>query len=72
MNQQSRVILKDGNARSLTAKKQTREDLQANKQTQGVLGQTSEGTQCVLGESDVKGFDDERIRSLISSLKPIE
>ncbi len=30
-----------------------------SQQIQGVLGQTSEGTQWVKGESDVKGFDDE-------------
>ncbi len=50
-----------GNARSFTA----------NKQMRGVLGQTSEGTQWVLGESDVKGFDGERIRSLISYPKAL-
>ncbi len=53
-NQQTRVILKDGkrkkfyskkaNARSFTAIKQTQGVLQ---QIQGVLGQTSEGTQWV-------------------------
>ncbi len=50
-----------GNARSFTA----------NKQMRGVLGQTSEGTQWVLGESDAKGFDDERIHSLISYPKAL-
>ncbi len=66
MNQQSRVILKDGKRKEFNSKKANARIFTANKQTRGVLGQTSEGTQCVLGESDVKGFDDERIRSLIS------
>jgi len=42
-----------------------------SQQIQGVLGQTSEGTQWVLGESDAKGFDGERIRSLISYPKAL-
>ncbi len=66
MNQQSRVILKDGKRKEFNSKKANARIFTANKQTRGVLGQTSEGTQWVLGESDVKGFDDERIRSLIS------
>ncbi len=52
-----------GNARSFTANKQTQGVLQ---QIQGVLGQTSEGTPWVKGESDVKGFDGEQTHSLIS------
>ncbi len=66
MNQQTRVILKDGKRKEFNRKKANARRFTTNKQTQGVLGQTSEGTQWVLGESDVKGFDDERIRSLIS------
>ncbi len=66
MNQQTRVILKDGKRKEFNRKKANARRFTANKQMQGVLGQTSEGTQRVLGESDVKGFDNERIRSLIS------
>ncbi len=35
-------------------------------ETQRVLGQTSEGTQWVSGESNAMGFDGERTRSLIA------
>ncbi len=59
MNQQTRVILKDGKRKEFNSKKANARIFTANKQTQGVLGQTSEGTQWVKGESDVKGFDDE-------------
>jgi len=69
VNQQTRVILKDGKRKEFNSKKANARRFTANKQMQGVLGQTSEGTQWVLGESDVKGFDDERIRSLISFSK---
>ncbi len=55
MNQQSRVILKDGNA-GVNSKKANARIFTANKQTRGVLGQTSEGTQCVLGECGRKGI----------------
>ncbi len=71
MNQQSRVILKDGKRKEFNSKKANARRFTANKQTQGDLGQTSEGTQWVLGESDAKGFDDERIRSLISYPKAL-
>ncbi len=45
-----------GNARNFTA----------NKQTRGVLGQTSVGMHWVWGESDAKGFDGKQTHSLIS------
>ncbi len=45
-----------GNARSFTA----------NKQTRGVLGEMSEGTQWIWGESNAKAFDGERTCSLIA------
>ncbi len=35
-------------------------------ETQSVLGQTSEGTQWLSGESNVCGFDVERMHSLIA------
>ncbi len=59
MNPQTRGILKNGKRKEFTA----------NKQTRGF--RASEGTQWVLGESDAKGFDDERIRSLISYPKAL-
>ncbi len=49
MNQQTRVILKDGKRKEFNRKKANARRFTANKQTRGVSGQTSEGTQWVLG-----------------------
>ncbi len=59
------IFLKEEKCKKFYSKKANARRFTANKQTRGVLGQTSEGTQWVLGESDTKGFDGERIRSLI-------
>ncbi len=71
MNQQTRVILKDGKRKEFNSKKANARRFTANKQTQGVLGQTVRERSGFLGESDAKGFDDERIRSLISYPKAL-
>ncbi len=70
MNQQTRVILKDGK-RKFNRKKANARRFTANKHA-GVLGQTSEGTQWVLGESDVRDLTTSEYVPSSLSLKPIE